>query len=346
MYYGRDNQIDGIVLNVLLEKHRAIRNDLGISVPVPADSNAVLESILEGLLLRNREEQLRLFDEEVLAPKRHDLHEEWDTVAEREKRSRTVFAQASIKVDEVAREVAATRAAVGSGVDVERFTVEALAAHGALVRHGDPLELDLREVPVALRDLLSTASDQVRARFELPVKDGETYLSRTHPLVEGLGSYVLDTALDPQLEGIARRAGAIRTRAVARRTTALLLRFRHDVVRTTRDHERRLLAEEAGVVAFGGAPASAEWLTDDAAEALLSASPDANIASEQAIEAVRRILDGYDALLPELEAEARRRADALLDAHRRVRVTGERYRVEPQLPVDVLGIYVYLPLAD
>jgi SNF2 family DNA or RNA helicase len=32
-YYGTDNQIDGIVLDVLLRKHRAIRNSLGVSVP-------------------------------------------------------------------------------------------------------------------------------------------------------------------------------------------------------------------------------------------------------------------------------------------------------------------------
>jgi superfamily II DNA/RNA helicase len=33
-YYGIDNQIDGIVLDVLIRKHRTIRTSLGISVPV------------------------------------------------------------------------------------------------------------------------------------------------------------------------------------------------------------------------------------------------------------------------------------------------------------------------
>ena len=36
-YYGIDNQIDGIVLDVLLRKHKTIRNSLGISVPVPGE---------------------------------------------------------------------------------------------------------------------------------------------------------------------------------------------------------------------------------------------------------------------------------------------------------------------
>ena len=39
-YYGVDNQIDGIVLEVLLKKHKKIRSSLGVSVPVPANTNA------------------------------------------------------------------------------------------------------------------------------------------------------------------------------------------------------------------------------------------------------------------------------------------------------------------
>src|SRR5206468_8699835 len=66
-YYGIDNQIDGIVLDVLLKKHRKIRNSLGISVPLPVDAEKVIEAIFEGLLLREQSahsnaEQLALFE--------------------------------------------------------------------------------------------------------------------------------------------------------------------------------------------------------------------------------------------------------------------------------------------
>ena len=48
-----------------------------------------------------------------------------------------------------------------------------------------------------------------------------------------------------------------------------------------------------------------------------------------------------------LEQLARERAEELREAHRRVRKVASlsvmRLRVEPQLPPDVLGIYVYLP---
>ena len=64
--------------------------------------------------------------------------------------------------------------------------------------------------------------------------DGELYLSRTHPLVEGLASYVMDAALDPAGRtgdaGIARRCGVVRTQRVSRRTTLLLVRLRYHIV--------------------------------------------------------------------------------------------------------------------
>ena len=161
--------------------------------------------------------------------------------------------------------------------------------------------------------------------------------------------HVMDTALDPQIDGVAHRAGAIRTTVVSRRTTLLLVRFRYDIITRRASGEQSQLAEECCLMAFAGAPASAEWLDEDEAEALLHAEPGGNVLPEQARTFVERMVEGYDALRPHLEREAGRRAEQLLDAHRRVRaaagVRGVRYRVEPKLPPDVLGIYVYLPVS-
>jgi hypothetical protein len=209
------------------------------------------------------------------------------------------------------------------------------------------LRADLREVPRALRDALG-GRDRLAARFELPVEDGVLYLSRTHPVIEALASHVMETALDAEADGVARRAGAIRTRAVARRTTLLLLRLRYDMVTRQRDAERSQLAEECRLLAFAGPPDAPEWLDETATEALLRAEPGANIYPEQAAGFVRSVVEAFDRLRPRLEEEAQQRARALLDAHRRVRegagLRGVSYRVTPQLPVDMLGIYVYLPL--
>jgi hypothetical protein len=111
---------------------------------------------------------------------------------------------------------------------------------------------------------------------------------------------------------------------------------------------RQLLAEDSQVLAFVGPPQSAEWLNKEQAEALLEVTPDANIAPELQRDALQRILDGVLALMPHLESAARTRAAELLEAHRRVRsaarLRGVSQRVEPQLPPDILGIYVFLPV--
>ena len=64
---------------------------------------------------------------------------------------------------------------------------------------------------------------------------------------------------------------------------------------------------------------------------------------------LQKVLDGFEALRPHLNEVAVQRGEELLEQHRRVRTAvrmqGVNQRVEPQLPSDVLGIYVYLPKA-
>jgi len=343
-YYGTDNQIDGIVLDVLLRKHQTIRNALGISVPVPGDSNQVVEAIFEGLLLRGSTataSQLTLFDD--LVDQKNALHAEWENVSEREKRSRTMFAQDRIKPEEVTGELEAIRHAMGASPDVARFTDEVIRIHGGVVRQHGAWTFDLSETPRALRDAVGGITT-LKGRFIKPVQEGEVYLSRTHPFVEGLATHVMDAALDG--EGKARRCGAIRTRHVERRTTLLLVRYRYHIVVRRGNEEYPLLAEDARVLAFRGSPADAEWLDQGEAEALLQAEPDANINPDQAQHFLRLVLNNFDMIRSHLDYDARARGEELLEAHRRVRSAAHArgsYRVEPQLPPDVLGVYVYLP---
>ena len=352
-YYGIDNQIDGIVLDVLLRKHKKIRSSLGISVPVPVNTEEIIEAVFEGLLLREQggsfEQQMMLFDD-YFEPKKQEIHSQWDAVSEREKRSRTMFAQETIKTDEVARELEAMRDAIGSAELVASFTQTALKAHGAFVtKKNGTVELAIKETPRALRDRIGTG-DTIKARFELPVGKDTLYLSRTHPVVESLASYCMDTALDPQAESVARRCGVIRTKAVQRRTTLLLVRFRYHIVTRREDQPPQpLLAEDCKVVGFTGSPENAEWIHGDAAEALLKAAPDANVNPDQARDFVARVIDGFDHIKGRLDELAEAHGKELLDAHVRVRQATRRrareisYEVEPNLPPDVLGIYVYLP---
>jgi hypothetical protein len=174
---------------------------------------------------------------------------------------------------------------------------------------------------------------------------------RTHPTVKGIASYVFETALDEDLEGPGKRCGVVRTASVTRRTTLLLLRLRFHIVNLGRDgKERPLLAEDLALVGFEGSPDKAEWLPPEALEPLLEAEATANIGTDQAQDAIARIIDRLDPLLPHLDQVATGRGEALLDAHRRVRKatkSGVRaLKVDVHTPADILGVYVYLPVRN
>ncbi len=266
-----------------------------------------------------------------------------------------MFAQQAIRVEEVRAELDAARGAVGSGVDVAAFLRDAVSMAGGLVIENGATRFDLAETPRGLREMAGRTA--FTARYQPPLRDHELLLTRTHPLVEAVAAYVLNTALDETANDAgdnraarARRAGAIRTAAVARRTTLLLVRLRYHLITRAGDDERQLLAEDSLTLAFEGSPENAVWLEPAAAEALLQATPDDNIHPQQAAEFVGRVIDGFAHLAPHLNAVAEQRGRELLAAHERVREAAYRrgdrrtqHRVEPQLPPDVLGIYVFLP---
>jgi hypothetical protein len=311
----------------------------------------VVEAIFEGLLLRGQShsdsEQLTLFDDSFYKPQKDQLFKQWEAAQDREKRSRTMFAQETIKVEEVAQELRAVRSAIGSGVDVESFTQEALKIYGGTVQaERKGILFNLKETPKALQEAIG-GYEQFQARFELPVQDSQLYLSRTHPVVEGLATHVMDSALDALGNSVAKRCGVIRTRQVERRTTLLLMRFRYHILTKRGEMEHPLLAEDCQLLVFAGSPQNAEWLDSAMAEDLLQARSDANIGADQARDFLQKVIDNFDHLRPHLERVAESRGQELLDAHRRVRTAarmkGVSYRVEPQLPPDVLGIFIYLP---
>lgn len=350
--YGTDNQIDGIVLDILIRKHKAIKTTLGISVPVPIESDQVIEAIFEGLLLREKGGSLlqgELF-EDFLKPQKDALHKQWDLATKKEEGNlRTMFAQIPIKVEQVKEELEAVRRSLGSSALVEAFTVDALKRVGATInaRNG-AVEIDLKEASRSLREVLELEhGTKLKARFEMPVQDDEVYLTRTHPFIELVANHVLNTALDDHAESIARRCGVIRTSVVTTRTTVLLLRLRFHIIKTIGGIDHPLLAEESMLIGFTGSPEKPVWLDDEAVEKLLEVMPDGNVDTDQARHFVERVIEGYGDLEGKLESVAAERGNELLESHKRVRtasrIKGVTFRVEPKLPVDVLGVYVYLP---
>ncbi len=125
-YFGADNPVDGVVLDVLLNKAREIHRTLGTYVPVPEDSKSVMEAVLNALFLRGysrQDPQQLVFD---FMPESVDvLHHRWERDAEQEKVTRTRFAQRALKPAEVRRELDAVDAVLGDPHAVEDFVLNA-----------------------------------------------------------------------------------------------------------------------------------------------------------------------------------------------------------------------------
>lgn len=162
----------------------------------------------------------------------------------------------------------------------------------------------------------------------------------------------MDSALDEASAGDgpvpAARCGVIRTKAVTTRTTILLLRLRYHIITTRGDEVSPLLAEDTQLVGFRSAPSTADWLVRGEAESLLMATPDDNVTDDVARNFIQKVIDEFDHLRRRLDEMAEAHGKEVLDAHQRVRTaarrTGVKYSIEPQLPPDVLGLYVYLPV--
>lgn len=358
MLYGQDNQVDGTVLQVLLRKADTIRKRLGVTVPVPVDSDKVLEAIFESLFLRRTTAASQMELDLGLAQAEKEVADAWDRAANREQRTRTIFAQFALNRADVNAELEATRTAIGDARTVETFVREAATRLGALVTaigKGEPQlwEIDPARLPKAVLEQSDIRSNQkpVRVVFDLPAPEGAMHVSRTHPLVERLGGYLLDLALEDPAASVAKRAGAMRTDAVSERTTLLVLRVRHLIHEVqARGAEPRppMLAEEVMMAGYHGAPESPRWIDTDEVERLLrEARPVANVVPQQATAWVSAVRAALGVLQPELDRIGRERAAAVLDAHRRVRRAAnlriQGQRVEPHLPLDVLGIYVLVP---
>lgn len=351
--YGEDNSIDGIVLEVLIRKHRAIAKATGVAVPVPGGEDNLIDALAERLLVRRQDPKaLTLdlaFDETV---KEFDVA--WRSAAEQEKVSRSRFAQHTIKAEEITTEVDEIRAALGAHGDLEQFLLRTLRSLGSTITPvDDGFTAVLATLPLGLRTSLPVAvRDPLLFRTEPPAGRGEAVISRTDPVVQAIARYVLESALDPAVpvrERPARRAGVMRTNAVSTRTTLLLARFRFHLTLPTADDFRQVVAEDARVLAFEGAPGRANWLPEARAEELLAATPSGNVVEGAARDALDKVLDGLPGLMPTLERVADDHCAQLEGAHRRVRAGSNAIRrglkVEAQRPIDVLSVQVLLPNA-
>lgn len=341
LIYGQDNPVDGAVLEVLIRKAVQIHKTLGITVPVPMDSTTVSEAVFKSLFDHATDAvQLSLFDlpdDETSV----ELHKNWDKAVEREKISRTRFAQRAIKPEQVEQELIDSDQILGNEQDVERFVKSACERLScALIKKKQGWLLP--NIPDILKP--SLGDKQLLLTFTTPAPEGVEYVGRNHPLVEGLARYIVENALEgSKAQLLASRCGFTTTDIVTKQTTLLLLRLRH--LLTSPKHQT-LLAEECAVVGFTGSPSNPNWLSPEQAMSLLQqATPVSDAPKALKQQGIEEVLERINDLQPDLEQFAKQRAEKLSQSHRRVRaITKEgAVQVKPQLPMDILGVYILKP---
>lgn len=355
-YWGEDNGIDGLVLEVLIRRHENIKRSIGVAVPIPVDSTTVMKAIWESLLLRGKQaEQLTLDFGAATSQSLADRVEiEWTNAAEREKVSRSRFRQAGLKPDTVQQALTEVRRALGGPADVETFTRTALSLLGAPVTDtGDGFTAVIDTLPAAVRDQFPPAKGgRLHFHRSLPVPTGHSVLTRTDTTVDALSRYVLDAALDPRLDPPARparRAGVMRTRDVDKVTTLLMVRHRLEVTIPGSATTVTQIAEEAKFLAFTATGDALTWLPQVDVDALLTLKPSGNVHDSLASMQLGRALGRLDALTEHLTTTGKDAAKDLVSEHQAVRSAAKAGGRAPTVrflpPADVLGIYVFLPEA-
>ncbi len=344
--YGVDNVVDGIVLEVLHKKQASITGSTGVHVPVPDRAGDVLEAIMQSLLVRGKPIprgkkltfQTMLDVGEGVQSHIVDFEQEWRESAARAK-GRSMYAWESIKPAEVMTELSATREALGDEDTVRRFVTETLERLGAgLHGHGDIIRVTTSHWEPELRRRLGIA-EELKVCFS-ENEAGAVHLHRTHPIVEGLCDYVIETAIDDLEWGPASRCGV--TRIEGEPTGIFLARFRYQLRQGERDSRTTNLVEEIRVLGYRGE----ELLPEAEVVDLFDAEPSSNLSDEAKGKVLRYALRDWSDLQGKLKAFSELRCAAILETHRRVqkggRMTRRYTRLEPEGEPDLIGCYVFL----
>ena len=184
LMYGANNPVDGAVLQVILRKADTIRKETGVPVPMPGDERSLTEALMKAVLLRRREvRQARFFDIGLMDEAKR-IDRAWTDAAENEKKSRTVFAQNTLRPEEVLPEWSATEAALGGEAETERFVTRALRRLGApLDRQGAGFIAPLAAVEPVIRERLEAEDLAHSVRVSFIQNPGRAvYVHRAHPL--------------------------------------------------------------------------------------------------------------------------------------------------------------------
>lgn len=314
--------------------------------------DSVLQAVLESpQATAPQPRQLGLFDElDTVKEKELAASHAIEEAAQREKASRTIFAQNAIKAEEIEQDLQESDEAIGTPEAVERFVTEALLnmLGVQITRDRDKKGYNLftDNMPGVLQSVLPE-ENPIKVSFVSPTPEGYRYFGRNHPFVEQLCQFLMANSLSKKHKYGPARSAIIRCSDVTKKTTLLLFRVRNVI--EAKKGGRQLVAEEMLIWGFSGSVDEKNWLSREQTEKLLHhAVPSSDLSSQARSSFLENELEEIEELhgLGILDQVALKRAEILLEAHERFRklLKGGRYKVvEPVLPMDLMGVYVLLP---
>ena len=365
LMYG-DHPVDGAVLEVILRKAESIRRELGVPVPLPDEGHKLTQALMKSVLIRGKnlssqkaEDQLSFEGLEV-SDEAKAIDEMWENAAKRAKENRTIFAQRSLKPEQVLPEWEKAVVAIGGTTEVERFTTR------ALMRLGAPLEkkrkgflAPIKRLPDELKMKFEDEGivDDQLIDFKYPSAPKCKTVMRSSPIVHVLAENLLEKTLavstsesgtpesNPEILG---RCGCWLSSEVESITTLVVLRLRHQlIVQRSKDVSSisSLLVEEGTAISWSGKNLTSLNEAGDAFN-LFNAAPEGDPPQSVKDRAIKNALEELEKNSKSINNFADKRAKKLLEDHKRVRDASKdkgTYTVSALLPPDIIGVYVLMP---
>lgn len=338
LLFGSDNAIDATVMEVLLRKVREIQRTTGVSITLGESNRSIMDAVLQKVLLADTSAVQPRLD---LGMEDAAITNELESIRDKASNLRSIFAQESIKPEEIEAALAEMDEAIGDVQSVEhlvRFGAEHLG--GRVTPHGEGWMLHRGNMPQHIYQELSLR-DSIPISFDSPTPQGYRYMGRNHRFTELLCQYLLALSLGER-DNYPRvaRASVIRTNAVSARTVVYLLRLRN-VVREAAS-KRESISEE---IYLRGMDTKGNVLDYAACKKLLfeaRSNSQIDFTDQQIV--LQQFIDELPKLKSTFNDVSRTRAQHQVEMHSHFSslVGGKRFEaVQPVLPADVLGIYVF-----
>src|SRR5262249_32693240 len=140
MLYGKDNPMDGVVLNVLLRKAIQIRKEIGVAVPFPEDSETVMEAVgaalffNEGFQKKEAQQMTIEFAQDEKLEVENRLEQEYEKSKEKHTKTHDLLAQHGIMQElKVEEDISQMDNVLGNPQAVQDFVMHAVGILGGSI---------------------------------------------------------------------------------------------------------------------------------------------------------------------------------------------------------------------